>query len=91
MKRNLCGFAAAGPFLPLIAASSLAVAPSTTATALSAVPVVLKIAGVKHWLWRAVDHTGVVLDVLVQRRRDKRLLRKLLWLIVSHHVQPKPQ
>jgi putative transposase len=33
--------------------------------------VVLKIAGVKHWLWRAVDQTGIVLDVLVQRRHDK--------------------
>jgi putative transposase len=33
---------------------------------------------VKHWLWRAVDQTGIVVDVLVQRRRDKRLLRKLL-------------
>src|SRR3954465_15063357 len=44
--------------------------------------VVLKIAGVKNWLWRAVDQTGIVLDVLVQSRRDKqaarRLLRKLL-------------
>src|ERR671929_683351 len=44
--------------------------------------VAVKIAGVKHWLWRAVDQDGVVLDVLVQRRRDKaaaeRLLRKLL-------------
>src|SRR5215217_4358093 len=44
--------------------------------------VVVKIAGVKHWLWRAVDQDGFVLDVLVQRRRDKtaaeRLLRKLL-------------
>src|SRR6201990_2946105 len=44
--------------------------------------VVLKIAGVKHWLWRAVDQTGIALDVLVQRRRDKqaakRLVRKLL-------------
>lgn len=44
--------------------------------------VVIKIAGVKHWLWRAVDQAGMVLDVLVQRRRDKRaatrLLRKLL-------------
>jgi putative transposase len=44
--------------------------------------VVIKIAGVKHWLWRAVDQSGMVLDVLVQRRRDKRaakrLLRKLL-------------
>src|ERR1700760_1501704 len=44
--------------------------------------VVVKIAGVKHWLWRAVDQSGMVLDVLVQSRRDKqaakRLLRKLL-------------
>ncbi len=40
------------------------------------------IAGVKHWLWRAVDQDGMVLDILVQSRRDtraaKRLLRKLL-------------
>src|SRR5512147_3222215 len=44
--------------------------------------VVIKIAGTTHWLWRAVDQHGVVLDVLVQSRRDakaaKRLLRKLL-------------
>jgi putative transposase len=44
--------------------------------------VAVKIAGVKHWLWRAVDQAGMVLDVLVQMRRDKRaakrLLRKLL-------------
>jgi putative transposase len=32
--------------------------------------VVLESAGVKHWLWRAVDQTGIVLDVLAQRRRD---------------------
>src|SRR5918998_1129072 len=44
--------------------------------------VVITIAGEKHWLWRAVDQDGIVLDVLVQSRRDKRaakrLLRKLL-------------
>src|SRR3954469_22379176 len=44
--------------------------------------VAVKIAGVKHWLWRAVDQAGMVLDALVQSRRDKRaakrLLRKLL-------------
>ena len=44
--------------------------------------VVLTICGVQHWLWRAVDQTGMVLDILVQSRRDtraaKRLLRKLL-------------
>src|SRR5215472_11410415 len=34
--------------------------------------VVLKMCGVKHWLWRAVDQTGIVLDVLVQCRREKR-------------------
>ena len=42
----------------------------------------MKIAGKKHWLWRAVDQDGIVLDILVQSRRDKRaakrLLRKLL-------------
>ena len=44
--------------------------------------VVITIAGEKHWLWRAVDGHGFVLDVLVQKRRDtkaaKRLMRKLL-------------
>src|SRR3954454_2695624 len=44
--------------------------------------VVISIAGKKHWLWRAVDQHGFVLDVLVQSRRDKkaakRLFRKLM-------------
>ena len=34
--------------------------------------VVISIAGEPHWLWRAVDQNGIVLDVLVQRRRDTR-------------------
>jgi len=34
--------------------------------------VVLTIAGVKHWLWRAIDQNGMVLDILVQSRRDTR-------------------
>ncbi len=44
--------------------------------------VVVTINGKKHWLWRAVDQHGAVLDVLVQSRRDRhaarRLMRKLL-------------
>ncbi len=40
------------------------------------------IAGKRHWLWRAVDDEGEVLDVLVQSRRDTkaavRLMRKLI-------------
>src|SRR4051812_2844414 len=34
--------------------------------------VVITIAGTKHWLWRAVDQHGIVLDVLVQSRRGMR-------------------
>ena len=40
------------------------------------------IAGRQFWLWRAVDDESEVLDLLVQRRRDKaaavKLMRKLL-------------
>src|SRR4030095_7940892 len=43
---------------------------------------VVRIAGKRMCLWGAVDHEGEVLDMLVQRRRDKRaalrLMRKLL-------------
>jgi putative transposase len=43
---------------------------------------VVRIAGKHMYLWRAVDHEGEVLEILVQRRRDKRaavrLTRKLL-------------
>ena len=43
---------------------------------------VVKIGGRRMWLWRAVDDEGEVLDMLVQKRRNKkaalRLLRKLL-------------
>jgi putative transposase len=44
--------------------------------------VVVTIAGQKHWLWRAVDQDGYVLDEIVQTRRNtkaaKRLLKRLL-------------
>jgi putative transposase len=43
---------------------------------------VVRIAGKQMYLWRAVDHEGEVLDMLVQCRRDSRaalrLMRKLL-------------
>jgi len=44
--------------------------------------VFIRIQGVQHYLWRAVDQNGVVLDILVQARRDanaaKRFFRRLL-------------
>ena len=43
---------------------------------------VVRIAGQHMYLWRAVDHEGEVLEILVQRRRDRsaavKLMRKLL-------------
>jgi putative transposase len=44
--------------------------------------VVISIGGKKHWLWRAIDQDGCVLDEIVQSRRNtkaaKRLLKRLL-------------
>jgi putative transposase len=57
--------------------------------------VFVTIRGERHYLWRAVDQDGDVIDILVQRRRDagaaKRFFRKLLkghgseprWLITD--------
>ena len=50
--------------------------------------VALKIAGVKQWLWRAVDQTGIVLDVLVQRRRDKQTAKRLLRKLLKKQMRP---
>ena len=44
--------------------------------------VFIRIRGVLHYLWRAVDQHGVVLDILVQDRRNgtaaKRFFKRLL-------------
>src|SRR5919205_658874 len=50
--------------------------------------VVVKISGVKHWLWRAVDQDGMVLDILVQRRRDKRAAKRLLRKLLKRQARP---
>ena len=43
---------------------------------------VLRIAGIRMYPWRAIDHEGEILDMLVQCRCDSRaalrLMRKLL-------------
>jgi len=38
--------------------------------------VFLTITGKRHYLWRAVDQEGNILDILVQRRRDKQAAKK---------------
>src|SRR5690349_10945766 len=48
----------------------------------------INIAGKKHWLWRAVDQDGLVLDVLVQSRRDKRAAKRLLRKLLKKQRRP---
>ncbi|MFC7738212.1 IS6 family transposase [Roseomonas sp. GCM10028921] len=49
--------------------------------------VVLKINGVTHWIWRAVDQAGMVLDVLVQSRRDKQAAKRLFRKLLKRHMR----
>jgi putative transposase len=50
--------------------------------------VVTSIAGETYWLWRAVDQHGFVLDVLVQKRRDRRAAQRLLTKLLKNAVKP---
>ncbi len=45
--------------------------------------VFLKINGTTHYLWRAVDQHGNVLDILVQRRRNKRAAKKFFRKVLK--------
>src|SRR3954454_22095288 len=49
--------------------------------------VALKIAGKKHWVWRAVDQDGIVLDILVQSRRDKGAAKRLLCKLLKRQCR----
>jgi putative transposase len=52
--------------------------------------VVITIAGKKHWLWRAVDQDGYVLDEIVQTRRNTKAAKRLLTrLLRKQGVAPK--
>ena len=43
----------------------------------------LKIKGKRHWLWRAVDKQGVVLDILVHQRRDQYAAETFLRRVIE--------
>jgi putative transposase len=45
----------------------------------------IQIAGKRFWLWRAVDHEGEVLDILLQRRRNKAAALKLMRKLLKKH------
>src|SRR5262249_13258816 len=50
---------------------------------------VVRIAGIWMYLWRAVDYEGEVLDMLVQRQRDTRALRLMCKLLKKQGFAPK--
>lgn len=50
--------------------------------------VVISIAGRKHWLWRAVDQDGYVLDEIVQSRRDTKAAKRLLIRLLKKTGMP---
>ena len=51
--------------------------------------VVVTIGGKQHWLWRAVDQDGYILDEIVQTRRDTEAAKRLLTrLSRSRAVRP---
>ena len=50
---------------------------------------VVSIKGRKHWLWRAVDADGHVLDALVQSRRDRKAALRLLRKLLKQGIAPR--
>jgi putative transposase len=46
---------------------------------------VVRIAGARMYLWRAIDHEGEILDMLVQRRRDTRAASRLMRKLLKRH------
>src|SRR5215204_6699868 len=47
----------------------------------------LKIKGRKYWLWRAVDRDGLVLDILVQERRNQEAAERFLRRVLDGEEQ----
>ena len=50
--------------------------------------VFVKINGVTHYLWRAVDHEGEVLEAFVSKKRDRKAALKFLRKTMKRHGNP---
>ena len=49
----------------------------------------LVVGGVTHWLWRAVNEYGDVLDVLLQEHRDKGAAKRFLRRLIVDQELPE--
>ena len=48
----------------------------------------MKINGVRHYLWRAVDHEGEVLEIYVTTKRDKKSALKFIKKAMRRYGSP---
>ena len=48
----------------------------------------MKIKGAKHWLWRAIDEYGAVLDVLLQEHRNTEAAKNFFTTLLSRQEAP---
>jgi putative transposase len=51
--------------------------------------VFVKVNGVRHYLWRAVDHEGEVLEAFVSKTRDKKAALKFPRKLMKRHGRPE--
>ena len=51
--------------------------------------VVISIRGKKHWLWRAVDQHGNLLDILVQSRRNTKAAMRFMRKLIKQYGVPR--
>jgi len=51
--------------------------------------VVIPTRGKKHWLWRAIDANGDVLDILVQTRRSGKAAKRFFKKLVAQFGAPR--
>tara|TARA_R110002049_G_scaffold270445_1_gene447454 strand:- start:107 stop:481 length:375 start_codon:yes stop_codon:yes gene_type:complete len=51
--------------------------------------VVISIRCKKHWLWRAIDANGDVLDILVQTRRNAKAARRFIQRLTAQFGAPR--
>ena len=51
--------------------------------------VVITLRGKKHWLWRAIDANGDVLDILVQTRRNAKAAKRFFQRLVAQFGEPR--
>ena len=51
--------------------------------------VCVKVGGVTHWLWRAVDEYGAVLDILLQTHRETQAARTFFTRLLGEYDAPE--